>query len=269
MVKIDLDEQKRIELGLLKNFCRLCQEHNLSFFLTYGTLIGAVRHKGFIPWDDDIDVMMPRPDYNRLVELFSDKIVYEHCSLLTPLTMDYIYAFSKFVDTRTSVNEPWMLTNILGVYIDVFPIDGVPKDDVIRKKFIRKIMNLHYFLLISSRKNKSRKTLIKTLVSKILYYPLRFIGYKKFVRCMCRLCQKYDYTSSDCVGILSIDTYLKKEFFPKKIFEETTYLDFEGAKMPVPKGYHEYLTKIYGDYMQLPPVEQRKCKHESSAFWNK
>ena len=267
MKEIGLEEVKKIELELLLKFDAICTKHNLRYFLGYGTLIGAVRHQGFIPWDDDIDVVMPRPDYEKLNQLIGNQNIDNRYCLLNSETKDYIYSFSKFVDLRTQMVEKWMISNVLGVYIDVIPLDGVPADTAERKHFYDKLMFYHYGLLMSTRVNKSRRTLLKTIASRIMYYPVKLVGYKNWRKKVQKLCNKYPYEESEYIGNLSLDTYLRKECYPKAIFDNTIRIMFEGHLFCVPERYDELLRHIYGDYMVLPPIEQRVKKHENKAYW--
>lgn len=265
--KISDDELKLIELELLIAFDKICKNNGLRYYLAYGTLLGAVRHKGFIPWDDDIDIWMPRKDYDNLVKLYSDKLINNRYILKGIESTDYIYAFAKFIDFRTKIEERWMLTNILGVYIDVFPLDSIPNKPVQRDIFIRKIMFAHYGSLLSTRENKSRSKAVITLVSKLVYYPVKAVGYKRWLHLVEKLCKRYSMQNTGFVGNLSLDTYIHKECYEQHWFEPPVLLEFEGHSFNAPNNYSKILHAIYGDYMQLPPVEQRVKKHESRAFW--
>jgi lipopolysaccharide cholinephosphotransferase len=260
-------EIRDVQLGLLDAFSALCADHGLTFFLTYGTLLGAVRHKGYIPWDDDIDLAMPRPDYDRLCALSAGRPVAGHCVLMTPDNPHYIYPFAKFSDTRTHLDERWMLTNVLGVNLDVFPLDGVPGELASFAAFTRKMIAPHYLACLTSRKIKTRKTLLATIASALVYYPLRLTGFNRWKKKIISLATRLDYNSSDYVGNLSLDTYLSKERFPKKWFEAVENIPFEGRMLPAPIGRDALLRQLYGDYMQLPPPGRRIKTHVNTAFW--
>lgn len=260
-------EIKDVQLGLLDAFAALCADNGLRFFLAYGTLLGAVRHRGYIPWDDDIDLAMPRPDYDRLCSLCSGRPVAGHCALMTPDNPDYIYPFAKFSDTRTCLQERWMLTNVLGVNLDVFPLDGVPESPASFAAFTRKMVPPHYLVCLTSRKMKTRKTLLATVASALAYYPMRLTGYNRWKEKIISLATRLDYESSDFVGNVSLFTYLSREHFPKAWFAEAENIPFEGRRLPAPAGRDALLRQLYGDYMQLPPPERRVKKHENTAFW--
>lgn len=264
---INDNELKSIELELLIKLDEICTKHGLKYYLAYGTLLGAVRHKGFIPWDDDIDIWMPREDYDRFVKLYADKVIDKRYVLKGIDSDDYIYAFSKFIDLRTKIEEKWMLTNILGVYIDVFPLDSIPNKPVKRNLFIKTIMLAHYGSLLSTRENKTRSKAITTFVSKIIYYPVKAIGYKRWLHLVEKMCRRYSMRKTRFVGNISLDTYIYKECYDKQWFEPPVLLKFEGHSFYAPSNYKKILHAIYGDYMKLPPVEQRVKKHENRAFW--
>ena len=130
MKRISFEEAKRVELDILLHVAKFCDEHGLRYFLAYGTLIGAVRHKGFIPWDDDIDIQMPREDYEKLLELYPKENTDEKYFLLAPEMKGAHHPYAKIIDTRTVKKELGAKkNNPLGVDIDVFPLDGQPDGD--------------------------------------------------------------------------------------------------------------------------------------------
>lgn len=267
MKRILDDELKAIELDILVSFDSICKKYNLTYYLAYGTLLGAVRHKGFIPWDDDIDVFMPRPDYDKLISIVGNMLIDGKYELQTPVTKDYIYPFAKLSDIRTRVIEKWMLTNILGVYIDIFPLDGVPAEMSTFNDTTKRLLNYHYLLCLTSRHMKMRKSIWMTIVSCLLYYPLRVLGYKRWINKIVGLASAIGFDKSEYVGNLSIDTYIKKERYLREDFGKPELIEFEGKYFYAPHDSDAILSTTYGDYMKLPPVEQRVKKHENEAYW--
>ena len=258
--KLTLDEIKSIEINILSYVASLCEKHNLRYFLAYGTLIGAIRHKGFIPWDDDIDIAMPRDDYNRLLDIMrSEKGKYE---CLIPLENGFFYEFAKVIDTTTFVQEKNTIKARCGVWIDIFPLDGLKKNDKLT----------HFLLVLFNRcraaavnKKFPHKTKgIFIPVEYLFWIICRLIGYKPFLKWSIKLAQKYKYDDSDIVGYASSypanNKYLKKEWF-----SESLKVYFEKLQFNIPIGYHEYLTTQYGDYMQLP-AENKRVSHHMEAY---
>lgn len=265
MTELAIEEIKKIQLELLDEVDLFCKNNNISYYLYYGSLIGAIRHQGYIPWDDDIDILMPRPDYDKFCELYKRNSNNKY-RLFTVDSKDYIYPFAKISDTTTAVVEKWMLTNVLGVNIDIFPLDGVPENLNRFKCKARIVLAYHYIQQLTSREQKARKTFVMTVLSYLLYYPLKFFGQKYWLRRIDKIIRAIDYNSSNYVGNFSIDTYIKKERFKKEWFSGSINMLFEGKKYPVPIGYDSVLKALYGRYMELPPKEKRVNKHENKAY---
>lgn len=245
--KISDKELKNIELDILKYIKFICDKEGLDYYLAYGTLLGAVRHKGFIPWDDDIDIFMPRKDYERLLNL---DLSSEYKILSCRNTLDYIYEFAKIVDTHTVLKE-CNVQNIkeLGVYVDIFPLDGLPK-----------MYNWHLGILWILTK-------IRILTSYIKYPFFKKIGFLSpnvIAQIINKILSKYTWDESD--KILSIEGGFN-EIFDKKIFDKGKQLEFEGELFNVPYLYDKYLKQCYGDYMKFPPKEKQITHHFFEAYW--
>lgn len=256
----DLVELKAIELGIMKKVHEFCVKNDILYFLSHGTLIGAVRHKGFIPWDDDIDIFMPRPDYERFCDLFpkvQDSLTLE---LVNHKTQRYFgRPMSKVIDSRTILTEPeYNGDDPIGVFVDIWPLDGTPTDQGGALSYIKKCKDLQRDLYIniskkvSGTKNKIRALWVKRFNSKDLVEKLD------------EQIKAYSYDKSDYVTCY-MDPYhalMKKEWF-----KSSTLLEFEDAKFCVPIGYKEVLTQLYGNYMELPPVEKRVPHHVINTYW--
>lgn len=265
MREIQFEEMKKIELNILTYFTEVCEENNLRYYLGGGTLLGAVRHKGFIPWDDDIDVMMPRPDFQKLLSL---SINNENYNIIKPGTAGYYYNFAKLVDTRTILEEKGIkLIDGLGVYIDIFPLDGMPETPDARKKRFKEL-------------NSIRKRINNTCLLKPKFHrnPFAYLN-------ACRI-----YNSNKNIDLSSLqkkylDSALKNSFddsefvfaaggaygardiFPGKWFEKEIELQFENLSVKAFNGYDFYLTQLYGDYMTLPPEDKRVTPHHSIVYF--
>lgn len=262
----DINEVKHIEVEILDAFVSFCNQNNLRYYLAYGTLLGAVRHKGFIPWDDDIDVTMPRPDYEKFISMWptDGKYVVLECSQ----NDEYVYPFAKVCDAETFVQEHDVEGDYdMGVYIDVFPVDAIPGTLESSKRFITSLQNqekcrmysmmpCEYILKDGSKTNFARK---------FLWRVIKAIGPHRFAKRMDRRSQKYDYSSQLYGGVL-ITRFPEREIYPLSVLEETTEVEFEGKRYIAPADYNLVLTLLYGDYMELPPEEERVLKHDFKAW---
>jgi lipopolysaccharide cholinephosphotransferase len=267
MKRIDLNELREIELDMLIDFDKYCNKNGLRYYLAYGTLLGAVRHKGFIPWDDDIDVVMPRPDYERLLHLYKTTPIDKRINIATYRNNDScICPFIKLQDLRTIGHEDDLKETFkTRVWIDIFPMDGIPKDEVERKKHFKVLKALKQKISLCTRpfvfcKNPAR--LAKRLFIFLFY---GFVDIKKVNKKIEEKAMKYSYDESDYVGVMTFFSG-EKEMMAKSIFENPVCLEFEGHKFYAPREYDKYLTRMYGDYMTLPPIEKR-ITHAYSAWW--
>ncbi len=270
MKKVTLEEQKKIELDMLKYIKKICDKNNLRYYLAGGTLLGAIRHQGFIPWDDDIDILMPRPDYDKFAEIMKkEKGRY---LLLTQDQDDYYYVFNKMVDTKTTLKEYWMnpIKN-MGVYLDVFPLDGFPESEEEYNIHADNLLD-EYHDFTNSRKdgykmsNYRWKRIVKRFVKYPLYLMKKNISWKKRQLNLIDSMKKYKYEDSKNVAFI-LSAYKKKEILNKKIYDDIILVQFEDEKFNAPSGYDDYLKALYGNYMELPPVEKRKTHHFFDAYW--
>ena len=259
MRTINLEVLKSIQIDLLQKTADFCEKNGLRYFLCGGTLIGAIRHKGYIPWDDDIDIAMPRPDYDQFVKTFNQsENYYQVIDLLND--PDYTTPFAKVYDNRTILRELHYKKVKYGVYIDVFPADGVK--DVAQ---IKKIMLLRK-LLNTKKANYYHRTISKKIINtfgKLLLLPF---SAHQIATWMDNEMRKYPFGSLPMAGLIANPLGLG-EMVDKAVFEHDIYQEFEGRKYRVPVGYDIWLRSIYGDYMQLPPVEHRVSHHIFDAWW--
>lgn len=266
MRKLTFEECKKIELDILLDVAKFCDDNGLEYFMAYGTLIGAIRHKGFIPWDDDIDIYMPRKDYNKFIELFKGEGKPERLEAIHPKHPMSRHPFMKVIDTRTAKYEKGYSypDGVLGIDIDVFPLDGQPDDEEEFNKWYDKLYKLYLLDYLSNRNGEgSLKRRMAHIGIKILNL---FMPLKKIRKKTAALHEKYPYESSKYVGSVECIASYKNDRMPKELFEGYSWCEFEGHKFKAPKGYHEVLTALYGDYMQLPPEEQRVNPHLTEAF---
>ena len=268
---IELEELKQIELEILKYLDEVCRRNGIRYSLDYGTLLGAVRHKGFIPWDDDVDVLLLRPEYEKLVSILEKEDKY---LLLKPETKDYWLPFAKLIDRRTYMvmhNRHEIKIPDLGVYIDIFPVDGCPRgreeQAAFQKKLMRELLDIRTSFGCSYY---NTGTPWKNVVKCILYFPV-FLYYRLSVppekrkEKLLKDMQTYPVESSDEAAFLFFG--YGTEVMPKSWFFDVEDMDFEGCRFMAMRRYDEYLTAIYGDYMTPPPPEERVTEHQYSAYY--
>lgn len=258
--KLDLQGIKNIEIEILDYFVKVCEENNLIYFLDGGTLLGAVRHKGFIPWDDDIDVIMPRRDYEKLLTIMS-KIENEEFKLEShDYNKDYIYPYAKMVSKKTRLIETKITYPGYGLFVDVFPLDGIPSDSKERKKFQDEIWKLTH--MIDYSLDKRKKAGIKSKLKQVL---CQVIGINRILNILSKKIKKYDYDLAEYAYAI-VCTTNKNRIVDKRVFSDYTEVTFEGKIYKAPIGFDAYLRELYGDYMKLPPKENRISNHSFEAF---
>ena len=260
---LDIEECKRIQLEILDTIDRFCQERGLRYSFAYGTLLGAVRHQGFIPWDDDIDLMMPRPDYDRFRKEFKADGLY-----LLDLAErdDCVETFMKVCKEGTILVDKHFGREIWGVNVDIFPLDGAPSEkleehyaslDKIRETLFR---ICPYYKSVK----KGRFPLMLKYAAKRLryFYPGSFMDLKK--KSVAGQ-QSFPYETSAIAGVY-YEAEKVREFMDKQVFEHIGTLPFEGRVYPAIEQYDAYLTQLYGEYMQFPPVEKRVSNHVYDSY---
>lgn len=255
-------------LDILKAFIEICKIHNLRYYCCAGTAIGAARHQGMIPWDDDIDVLMPRPDYDRLLEIAKTEDFGKY-EVVTPYNNEsYPLYFSKLVNKETTLIEEKERPCILGLYVDIFPLDGTDDDPdtakALYRKYSKTINRLNavtthntfwdYIALLGNIKTWGRFA-IKTLAF-FFRSQLRL----RLIKQMDEMSHQYDFETAKNV-LVNTGSYHYKEIFPKEWLGKGKEFPFEDTTVLLPKEADKYLRHFFGDYMQYPPVEQRVEKH--------
>lgn len=238
-------------LGILLALDKVCSEHGLHYCICFGSMIGAVRHKGFIPWDDDLDVAMPRPDYEQLIAHASEWLPKPYEFVCAENDPDYPLPFGKIQDASTTLIERPHLYYLGGCYIDVFPIDGFSDNKLVRRwqsaKYAFYCRCLYLVHRDPYRHGHGPSSWLPLAVRKIF----TMAGLQKRIR---KILTKNDY---DTASLTSSYTSGFKKIFPKRVYGEYAPFEFEGHKVQGMANYDEYLTRVYGDYMQIPPEEKR------------
>ncbi len=262
-----MKELKEIELkpklvNELKIIDEFCNKYNLTYFLMYGTLLGAVRHNGFIPWDDDIDIVMPRKDYEIFVKTFNS--FNKNYSVIDCFSnKKYYLPWAKVIDNNTILIEKIDIKCNIGLYIDVFPLDNVPDDIKINNRLIKQINRLNAI------RNYKYMTYNKNVIKNIAKFCLKFLLLPFSINYICRksekLSKKYNDENTSDVSIICwmLNSKLK---FPKELFSKSCEIKFEDYYFKCPIGYDVILKIRYGNYMELPPVEQRVKHHSFEVF---
>ena len=268
MKKMTNDDIKKVSLEILTDIHAFCVQYDIHYSLAYGTLIGAIRHKGFIPWDDDIDIIMPRKDYERFFELYKSEKYKTACP---SLNNSYLF-FGRVYDTRTFVKawRPQSTIKEIGVWIDVFPVDFVPNDLECFNNEIEKIWSLY-------KESHFKRFTMQTLCDIGLTHPLTMIRqlFNKFKARKIDLikvvdeadCIAKNQNHSDFMGSITCHVYSKKEHIPASVFSEYIDVTFEGMTFMCVKEYDTLLKNYYGNYMDLPPVEKRVYPHTAHQFF--
>lgn len=263
----DVKEIQKIALDILVYIDKVCRENNIKYSIAGGTLLGAVRHKGFIPWDDDIDIVMLREDYDRFLEIMdntpSTKYKALHFGKNFP---NYAYTFTKVVDLDTRLFEFNTINNPdLGVFVDVFPIDKIPENNADR--IIKKDLRMRSFIWNSAsvRLSLKNKNLIKKVLKPFLFTYSKLMGHlfwlkkhDKFLRNLNKIDTKKGYCFCGA--------YAYKDYYDIDWFDNLIDLEFEGHKFLAFSKWHDSLTRLYNNYMELPPVEKRISHHDFKIF---
>lgn len=255
MRQLSLEEIKQLEIDILDYVVEICDKNNIKYFLSYGTLLGAVRHHGFIPWDDDIDLVMLREDYNRFLKIVEANS-HPRYRVLAPKDKGYFYTFSKVVDIKTSVVEEEVeQMPVNGVWVDIFPLDAV--------KSISSIHTKMCYLLNKCRAASIYKEYPKEKgISYLSWKICKLIGPRAFLALFETICSKNNNEHSYYLSVIS-NPY--RNMFDRSIFEEALLLDFEGKQYKCPKEYDKLLTILYGNYMLLPKKE-KQIPHQMKAY---
>lgn len=250
-------------LDLYKEFVKICKEKQLTHWLAFGTLLGAIRHKDFIPWDDDFDVFMPRRDYEKLYAYFkSQSNSIRHMSLFEyRLVKNYPYCVCRLNDNRFIEIEPNTRQKYgLGINFDIYILDGSNPSDVNQIKKLKKLRRIIDYKTMQNFPKSRNK--FYGFLKRILLPFFRITSPKKTIKKMNKIASKYSFGDSEFCGDIVWDPRFCD--FKTEWFNETIYTDFHGLKCPIPKSFDYLLKRIYKNYLELPPTDKRIGYHISN-----
>lgn len=269
MEKMSLDEQKKVLIDMLDYLHKICVSNNINYSLIAGSLIGAVRHKGIIPWDDDIDVILTFEEYNKLITYFSKNNDNERYKLFTYTNNDtYYYPFAKLIDTHTYVNE-YGCDDIkdYGVYIDIFSFNNAPKNKILLKLHYG-LINILMKMIQSSCYNTVSKEKNFYLLRKFKNKVCHLIGHKILIKMYIKISTIYNSNPNSPYYISTWPIYgLKKEVHLKENMDEYKIVKFDKIKAMIFANYDKILRETFGDYMTPPPIEEQVTHHSMDCFW--
>lgn len=253
---------KKLLADMLHWFHTFCEAHDLRYYALGGTMLGAVRHQGFIPWDDDVDLGMPRRDYLRFWSLMTEN-PHPRYRLETPFSEKeaFCYAFSKVYDTKTTLIENTRSKIRRGIYLDIFPLDGIGDSEREAARLHRPILRRVQLLLALTTGIRRERSFVKNAA----VYLLRPVPQKRLKRLLQRqlhrLCAKQDFDSCIWCGNLT-GNYGPRERMPRVFFGTGALYAFEDFEIYGPEQWDAYLTHLYGNWRQLPPPEKQKSHHD-------
>lgn len=260
MKEMNIDELKKCQLEILDYIVYFCDNNKINYFLDSGTLLGCIRHKGYIPWDDDIDIGMLRDDFDKFKSLFSERDNYKFVS--AELGNQYPYPFGKVLDMTTLLYEPDEKGIQSCVNIDIFVYDNAPDDE----KEVNRMFNVRdFYTLLNSLQYSGiySESKLKMMVCDMARSILKLFPRGYFAEKI--ILNEKKYMNKECSRVGNFSS-VSRVVCTKDVFKEFLYGSFEGKKYKIPIGYDEWLRCFYGDYMELPPIEKQKSHHKFQAY---
>lgn len=244
-----------LQLRALQNLLavdKICREHGLRYYISDGTLLGAVRHGGFIPWDDDLDIVMPRPDYAEFIAHANEWLPQPFEMVCPDNIPDYPGVFAKVIDSSTTLIERWSFHQLGGVYIDVFPLDGVPSNKVLRRLQLSAYKAVERSIYLRNRDPYKRGHGPSSWLPRFIQ---AIVTNEQLQRLMHKVQTLCNYEKATLIAEFDDD---ERGVMPKEIFGQPTPVMFEGNEVLGPEKIEDYLTRLFGNYMELPPEDKRR-----------
>lgn len=259
------EKRKKIwktQIELLEQLDRVCKKYDLRYFASNGTLLGAIRHEGFIPWDDDVDIVMPRPDYERLIEISLREFTSPYFLQTAENDPGYYrnYLRLRNDDTTAVSMKDWNRNNHNGIFIDIFPLDGCNKNKLADKW--QKFLSLLYSAMANTYvyyPDFESKMFLRKIIFFFANNYCNRIGYSGLINKMEKARSRIPYDTAKEVSIITHGN--RCIFFPKVYFDHVKWMNFEYIKLPIPENSDEILKRHYGNYRELPPKEKRGQHH--------
>ena len=255
-----LEHLHNVQLMIFKDFIELCEKHNLTYFAAYGTVLGAIRHKGFIPWDDDIDLFMFREDYEKFLKIMQNEKQDKYTLLCWEHYDDYYFPFAKLSLNGTKIGAIWADNSNfdVGINIDIFPLDNLPDNKFKKYFFIKKSCFLHnFFFLFRVICNDIYVSKNKERVGKFIKSLFKFLHLKPKLFRKIQRNLAFKYSDKDCQEVIDLGGFKSDHGLPKSLFKSGKKVPFESLNIIVPENYDSFLKIEYGDYMKLPPKDER------------
>ena len=270
MKEMTIDEVKQIQLNILDVVDQFCSKFGIRYSMAYGTLLGAIRHKGYIPWDDDVDLIMPRPDYERFIHTFN--AYSENYYVIAPeLNWDYYAPYANVCDKRTLLVEGISTHRgiEIGAKIDIFPMDGVPTDN---REYLKEATRMQFYRRALNHKRGSLRKIFTTsfgvYIRRLFFRIITcYMSYSDIQKKIHRLATSYSFEEMEYADVMVFNLHFATRC-KSSVFKETQKMQFEDREYEAIIAYDDFLHIVYGDYMMLPPEKSRKSNHAlCSHFW--
>ena len=262
---------QKVSLDILKHVTQICEDQSIRYVLAYGTLLGAVRHKGYIPWDDDVDLMMPRPDYEKFIKYaIEHKDVFGHLEVMDMRILpNYPYMIARVSDCNYKIDVRNEKDCGMGIFIDIYPLDGIGNTYEEGLALLKRTCKYPSLIFLATRKHYhfgTTKGWKKRLLKIPVFVYAHLMGKMFFVRKLNNQLLSLDYDDSKYVGCAAWANYPYLDVYKKEWFYDCIKVPFEDGEFYAPRNYDEILKITYGDYMQLPSEKDRIYHHLYKAY---